>query len=326
MPARQSEPRLQHYVPRFLLRRFANERNQLRTLDLETERIYVQSLNSAAAKRDYNTIYDDGGHRGQIVEHSLAQMEGHFATVLRMLVDGQLTAPVQVPASIRQLIASFILIQWARTPAGRQALSSATDAELKQQIREAGPQRLREMFDAERDMPLTDKEAAEYWRILSDETYYRFTDYTNNLVRAGLGNSHGNWLERQQALTDRTIILLEWHKKTLLIGDQPVLTMPQGDFERMEDIGRIDPLEAEFILIPVSRKKALIIGPSCGIRYIHSRPGTTLLARLINEIGIVAADRHVFSHPDDDLFGESENRVRLREQLVLSLEQIRPFA
>jgi Protein of unknown function (DUF4238) len=318
----RSEPRLHHYVPRFLLRHFANDRNQLRTLDLENERVYVQSVGNAAAKRDYNTIYDDDGQREQIVEHILSQMEGHLATVVGMLIDGRLTAPVKAPTEIRQLITSFVLVQWARTPAGRHALSSATDAKLKRQIREAGPQRLREMFDAERETPLTDEEAAQYWSILSDENAYRFTDYTNNVVRAGFENLPA----RQQQLSEWTIFLVEWSRKTLLIGDQPVLTVPRGEMERIEDIGRVDPLDAEMVLVPISRRKALMIVPSDGIKYIYACRGNADLANCINELGIAAADRHVFSHPDDDLFGTAENRVRLRERLILSLERMRHSA
>ena len=235
-----------------------------------------------------------------------------------MLIRGELTAAVEAPISIRQLIASFVLVQWARTPAGRHALSEAADAKLKRQILEAGPQRLREMFDAVRETPLNDEEAAENWRVLSDTGYYRFTDYNANLLRA----MFRNWPERQQDLAERTMILVEWSRKTLLIGDQPVLTLPRGDLERIEDIGRVDPLAADLIVVPVCRTKALLIGPTGGIRRIWARPGTAMLARVTNELGIVAADRHVYSHPEDDLFGIAEDRVRLREHLILSLERL----
>jgi Protein of unknown function (DUF4238) len=315
------EPRRHHYVPQFLLRHFANEREQLRTLDLETGRIYPQSIKSAAAQRDYNAVRRQGGQRDQIAEQLLGQMEDYLARAVSLLVSGALTAPTEVPVSVRQVIASFVLMQWARTPAGRHALSATADAKLKGQIREAGPQRLREMFDMVRETPLSDREAAEYWRVLSDEHSYRFTDYNANLIRA----MFSNWRERQQELAERAMILIEWSRKTLLIGDQPVLTLPRGDLERIEDLGRVDPLDADLVLVPVCRTKALLIGPTGGIRMIWNRPGTAMLARITNEMGIVAADRYVFSHPDDDLFGEAQDRVRLRERLILSLERLDPI-
>jgi hypothetical protein len=75
---RSGEPRRHHYVPQFLLRRFANAEGQVRTADLRTGRTFVQPVRKAAAAHDFNAIWDEAGNRSQRVERLLAELEGYL--------------------------------------------------------------------------------------------------------------------------------------------------------------------------------------------------------------------------------------------------------
>jgi hypothetical protein len=102
-------------------------------------------MRKAAATRDFNATWDEAGNRTQRVEGLLAELEDCFAQVTDLLVQGRLSATPQqllnsvlAPDSIRQVIATFVMVQWGRTPAGREALSRPADTQLKQQVHDLG--------------------------------------------------------------------------------------------------------------------------------------------------------------------------------------------
>ena len=324
---KRNEPRRHHYIPQFLLRRFANDEDQVKTADLKTGRTYSQPVRKAAAVRDYNATYDEAGNRTQVAEILLGKMEDYFAPIIDLLVRGELSAPRLAPESIRRVIATFVLVQWGRTPAGREVLSRPADAQLKKQLRDLGPEGFREALTNDVGDRLDETEVQASWESLTDFEFYRFTDYNSNLIREMLIDVKESAVE----LSSRAWSLIEWERRGLAIGDQPVITFPAGYLDhgtvnRPEDIGRVKPTEADVVMMPMSRRKALVIlaAPELDGRYIVPQRGTTSREKFFNYLTLVAADQYVFSHPDDDVFYDLNEMPALREPLVISLEKRPP--
>lgn len=114
-------PVLQHYVPRFLLRRFASgtgrrrSRHRLWVYDKWSRRSFPRTVQNAAAE---NGFYDlDFNNLRVTLEGSLANLEGRaapcFATVVN---EGALSS---LSDEDRRVIALFVAVQLLRTPQHR---------------------------------------------------------------------------------------------------------------------------------------------------------------------------------------------------------------
>lgn len=112
-----SASQLQHYVPRFLLRRFADVQNgRVHVFDKHTDAAFIANPNKVAAK---NGLYSFKfiGH-DMTLEPALAELEGRAAPhVARILQDRRLHPE---DALERVELARFFAVQLVRTPAHRE--------------------------------------------------------------------------------------------------------------------------------------------------------------------------------------------------------------
>lgn len=147
-----------HYVPVFLLQRFANANGQLHQLDTRSGKPgRCNPADAACVKGYYRYRYDEGDWQNDL-EPALAQIEDMAAAALRRLED------VDVPkgAEDRATIAVFLALQHARTPYGqgmslelhRTVMTSMLEVDLTNQPTE----RLSEIL-GEDGVPLTHEEA-----------------------------------------------------------------------------------------------------------------------------------------------------------------------
>lgn len=112
-----SSNQLQHYVPRFLLRRFANAENgRVHVLDKHTDATFIANPNKIAAEKGLYDFQFIGYH--VTLEPGLAELEGRAAYhVGRILDDRRLHVGDDLE---KAELARFLAVQLVRTPAHRE--------------------------------------------------------------------------------------------------------------------------------------------------------------------------------------------------------------
>ena len=125
---------LQHYVPRFLLRKFgAGKKNHLQVFDKHTGKIFQKSANNLAAE---NGLYDfDFQQHPMTIEPSLAQMEGRASTHIRRIIDEHhlhIFDPLE-----RSELACFFAVQMVRTRAHLETMRHLATA-MKKWLKQEG--------------------------------------------------------------------------------------------------------------------------------------------------------------------------------------------
>jgi hypothetical protein len=213
-----TEPRLQHYVPRFYLSGFADP-DILRTEKKEVIWVYERgkqprrsSPKSEARERDFYT-YVNNGSRNADVEKRLAYLEQQVAPILaRLAKDRRLIAD-----SEKEWLALFIGTMQMRTPSGRYLSEARINPLVTQMMKEAAadPAKFRSFIEDTCELP-------------------RDEDFDLEKVRHDLLAGHGEALFARQDLNLLGIIevgtlvaqvLLEMNWQTIYTDDDsPFLT------------------------------------------------------------------------------------------------------
>jgi hypothetical protein len=120
-----SEPKLHHFVPRFHLARFADDRGRIWTFDKETERIFPAGPNSIAAERHFYKLPEFVGTEVDplFLEKQFAHIEGEASNItscwLRQL---ESNTKVEIPDVNREIMSNFLALQFFRTADAREIL------------------------------------------------------------------------------------------------------------------------------------------------------------------------------------------------------------
>jgi hypothetical protein len=123
-PPQESQAKRHHFVPQFLLRKFANEDNRLFQLDVATGRPQGITPSSAASRRHFYAAVDDEGVRHARVEAFLATVESHAAPALKRF----LAEPLALSAGNRATLALFFALFGTRTPHAADRTAAASNA------------------------------------------------------------------------------------------------------------------------------------------------------------------------------------------------------
>ncbi len=83
-----NQPRKHHYLPKFYLRRFSSDGEQLTQIEKSTGKNYVCSLNDVASIKDFYRIETGGKEDDFILESYLSNVESKLATALRDAIEG----------------------------------------------------------------------------------------------------------------------------------------------------------------------------------------------------------------------------------------------
>jgi hypothetical protein len=128
--ALDSEARQQHFIPRFHLKRFSQERdgkNYLFQLDVHSGQPKRIQPEQAASGRYFYAVTDDEGTRHNRIEGFLAVVENHAAPAFaRLLAD-----PKKLSGSDRATIAFFLALLDVRTPGGTERGANMLDTMMR---------------------------------------------------------------------------------------------------------------------------------------------------------------------------------------------------
>jgi len=134
-----------HTVPRFYLRRFADDRDRLLRLDKRTAEAVQLRTKDATVVVDFYTITTDDGP-SDVIERRLSEIESKAATALRRIEHGVDHFDVDDLAGL----SNFIAIQATRGPEFRDALNKFTDEVIKKMmfLQSQYPESVRQMLRA----------------------------------------------------------------------------------------------------------------------------------------------------------------------------------
>ena len=128
-----SAPKLHHYVPRFHLRRFADEAGRLWAWDKQIDRVFRTSPGAIAAEKQFYrlTQYEPDGRDPLTMEKQLSEMEGEVSLItdqwLEWLPQMQPLDKVPIPRINRWIVARYLAVQVLRTLDTRELLSAMVE-------------------------------------------------------------------------------------------------------------------------------------------------------------------------------------------------------
>ena len=129
-PLAPGDPRNHHFIARFFLRRFADERERLMVVPLERSRTPdLRHIDDVAVRRDFYTHIDEDVGETVAVEKILSVIEGNAAEVLRALDNG--VRPFPASDEHRGHIAMFMAFQLTRDPSTRRRMEAMADQAIK---------------------------------------------------------------------------------------------------------------------------------------------------------------------------------------------------
>ena len=124
MALKENHPRRQHCVPQFLLRKFANDKEQIYVFDKAKESAFESKPGAVIAESRFYDFVDGKGER-HTFEYVLSEHESTIAALMGSIIDRQTIA--HLTSMDRLNIAQFVAVLQYRVQAVRQRLKSLHD-------------------------------------------------------------------------------------------------------------------------------------------------------------------------------------------------------
>jgi len=268
----------QHYVSRFLLSRFADEREQVRTVDKQTGKSFPQNMKNAAVETHFYRIEFGDKLPSNQFEQLLSTCEDSAAVVINRILDEDFWT---LPDWERATLSMFVAIQAVRTRSVRDDMSHLADflhqyLETAEDLSDGLRASLKEDLERTADPVVGDGAAQTFQRmhldVIIDAVQQLIPIYTN----------------------ERQMRLLRFRRQKLMISDHPVALHADVG----EDVG-IGNGTAEEVWLPLSRDTAVVLLPGKP-QEDGWLPPSTRMAQWVNSLVARSGQRWLYHHPDDD--------------------------
>jgi hypothetical protein len=311
--------RRHHWVPRFLLKRFADDRNTLQVVTHDSpSRTFRASVDNLAVENGFYYLHMDTGESRDDLERHLSEMEGQAASAIRILESDH----GEFGPSERRSLLFFVAWQLARGPRVRAATRRAA-------FQRAG-------VDAD-DFRAAVERWVESWLHHLDEKPSRnlIRHLANDLVEQTMqgveldNNSYlyaafqvlDDVLAHPQAGRTRRVPLLDLEvghysspASRVLCSDEPVVPLVHRGRRR-----RTGPLGTSLLIMPVSPRTVLLFGPDLKDRLRYSVPvgHQAVITPRINSLIADTSDRYIFHNPQDvPVYAMDEGAALHRHRLL----------
>lgn len=254
--------RRHHIVPKFYLRRFANDRDQVTRVELPGTKRHPIAIGDATVEKDFYLAPAIDGGLTDAIEDSLSELEGSAKTAVSALLDDQVWP---ITPEIREQLAAWIAIQYLRTAARRQTIAAVDSLVVAITGRDGGPQHT----------------LAEQ----SPQHPYRTTHLEAMLT---------GFLPAARSIYARGWTFIQFTRKALITSDTPVVLLPIPDADERTPLGLTS---NGGIMMPLDRRVALLLTEHPKDLKVQ---GTTVRARAFNQVLASNAHRCLFHHPADD--------------------------
>ncbi|GAB7303712.1 DUF4238 domain-containing protein [Clavibacter michiganensis] len=287
-----------HYVPKFYLRKYATDTEQIRTVRLPGDRWYTSSITDTGSENRFYTIPQNIVNP-ESLEDAFGEIENAAAPVLRDIEAGKW------PLSLddRVAVAAFVTMQALRGPDQRRLMNSLQLEMVDRESRYVAEHGAAQWF-ADHGVHADEKQAAKAWQLLirADEPFVEI----DAAYHAGqIGRLAETVLPHILA---RRWSLIKLDIPSLITSDAPVSLNDVRD-------GRPGPwglLNAPTISFPLSRTMALILAKAVPAQtrldmeavvngaFDSVVVGTGEDAKRLNERTAHNAGLAVFHHPSDE--------------------------
>ncbi|WP_030276367.1 DUF4238 domain-containing protein [Streptomyces sp. NRRL B-24484] len=279
--------RRHHTVPQLYLRRFADEAEQFIRVPVGGGERRPIGVVHATVQKDFYSFRNAAGDLDDSMEDFFGEIEAEAAKVLRLVVEQD---QWPLPAGARVTLAHWIAAQLVRGPAARAVMAETLDFLTKIQIGIGGRPELRRHLERDAGGPVADEEVEEMWKEMTD-----FSSYSIDLPAIDHLSSIPERIRTlAPLLLGRSWVLVRFERRALLTSDHPVALAAGPNATEHTAVGVAN---AGAIILPLDRRAAIIMyDPAPDFRL----PGTTRLARFINQHVAWSARAAVFHHPDDN--------------------------
>ncbi|QDO88562.1 DUF4238 domain-containing protein [Ornithinimicrobium ciconiae] len=296
-----------HTVPRLHLRGFAGpyRGDSLRRsgqdplllvqYDVNTGSRTDVSIADAAVARNFYTIVLPDGTRSDAWERSLSNVENDIAPALRRAIE---SPRFRLNDDDRQLLASWIALQYLRGPDNRQLQAAIASFTVRAQVGMGGLAYLKHVMSKHLGRPVPPGRAERVWDDIMKEEgptiKVRGEDHMKLLLQT--------FPQAAEQILGRTWGRMRFRQCALAVSDVPVgLVRDSVELWAGGGLGG-----ARAITVPLDRHTLLwlaLAGPG-GPEEDMDLQATKAFAAAHNESAIGAAERFVYFHPDDDPIAE----------------------
>jgi hypothetical protein len=286
-----------HVVPRFYLKRFANDAEQVVTVHVDDpERRFTASIDKVGVEGHFYNLPTEEGWV-TVVEDTLSKLEGIAAHELAKLVAGRSST---LP-SFRAKLSFFMAVQFVRGRSPREAITDFYKDIFLKTAQLSTP----EIIQAEaerRGEQMSIEEARKVWE------FAQCGEYTVGFQKVGpqqlpadsLVNAAEVFEQGEKLIpffSKRGWILIDFDEPLLLTSDEPVAQGIDSAFpDRPSGL-----VNADTIVFPLDPCRALMMTHPRGNPPPHHRAkGTRELATAINKLVVARASKQIFFHPNSD--------------------------
>lgn len=284
-----------HVVPKFYLRRFANQADRISAFHPEDLRRYTTSIEKVGVEGHfYNIPTEDGWDT--VVEDTLSKLESIAGHDLPRLVTGRSTTL----EAFRGRLSFFMAVQFVRGRSSRDAMVDFTKDLFVKVAQFMTP----EIIQAEaerRGKTMSLEEATEVWKVGQDPTLsVDFQKVGPQQLPADSRVNAPHIFELGRKLVpfffNRTWTVFEFDAPLLLTSDEPVAQGVDSQFP----VRSVGLAQADTIVFPLDPRHALLMTHPDRGPLPPRGTGTPEMAKAFNRLVAARSCKQIFFHPDTD--------------------------
>jgi len=309
----QQPARRHHLVPRFYLARFARQQT-IRRRALGSESSHPLSINDATVRNRFYTISYNEREDDSFETQFLNGIERPASDSLcRILDNGQWP----LSSEDRNNISWWVALQFIRGSDARQSQEEIYRSVATLEVGTFTTEQIRERLNLSSDVADEDVENIRERMLATADTFQVDHHFHLSTILRSLP-------EILPLVQRRSWSLISFERKSLGTSDSPLVLIPGSDVDlRTSGVGLGTAAE---LYIPLSRRVALLMGSLDSDDRSRSVPGTTAIAKKLNQHILYSAHTCVFHHPDDNPFDGLVVPSPRQRQVDTSRKQIHEIA
>ncbi|MBI2914090.1 MAG: DUF4238 domain-containing protein [Chloroflexi bacterium] len=285
----QAQPKRHHFVPKFYLRHFADNKRRVRMYTRGHKRKpIIVSVSNAAVESGLYTVLEESGDESQKVEGLLSLIEGQAKSAIDRILKGRFPPDLED----RSALALFMALQMLRTPEQHRQYEAMVDYTQKVLLEGWTPEYARERLE-QASMEPTHEAVAQIMDVVENPDKYRFVPHKNEQIRIMLSVA----TNIAPVIAARSWLLGQCKTASFITSDHPVVWWSEPtEMSRYVGTGVGNAQEVHF---PLDRHHALMLAlPGSLPELVMAAAADNVL--FVNWLVAEYSYRWIYQHPDDE--------------------------